>query len=87
MRSDSTRGTNVAGKTHTNRASTTTTNTMTAYQTASPPPNSPSPRSTTGSCRPISANTDDSSTKETIFHTASSWSRVSKSTCHDRCPR
>ncbi len=47
----------------------------------------PSPLTTDCSCSPISAKTADSRTKATIFQTAASWSRVAKSTCHDRCPR
>ena len=51
------------------------------------PSYSPRPFRTTGSCSPISAKTADSRMKATIFQTASSWSRVAKSTCQARWPR
>ncbi len=86
-RRKSRRGTKVAGNTQTKRAATTTRKIAVAYQTASTPSYAPSPFRTVGSCRPMSANTADSSTKATIRHTASSWSRVAKSTSHARCPR
>ncbi len=87
IRGDIQRGTKVAGNTHRNRATTTARNTAIAYQAACRPSYSPSPLRTTGSWSPISAKTTDSSTKATTLHTASSWSRVAKSTCQFRCPR
>ncbi|CAM5504342.1 hypothetical protein STENM327S_01683 [Streptomyces tendae] len=85
-RADS-RGRKVAGYTHANLATATTRKTARAYQAASIPSYSPKPLRTTGSWSPMRANTADSRTKATIFHTASSWSRVAKSTSHARCPR